>query len=98
MEGLTARGKKVGRDTLNLTPKNPVKPWCVVCSAVSAEAKMLKGMRDQLRCCVATIGDGAAADAELYKDLYGSILIWIGTQREPGEGGGSVCRGRVVRG
>jgi hypothetical protein len=39
---------------------------------------MLKGMREQLRCCIATIGDGAAADPDLYKDLYGTILIWLG--------------------
>lgn len=49
-----------------------------VCVAVEAEAKMLKGMRSQLRCCIATIGDGAAADAAMYQDLYGSILIWLG--------------------
>lgn len=39
---------------------------------------MLKGMRSQLRCCIATIGDGAAADPAMYQDLYGSILIWLG--------------------
>lgn len=39
---------------------------------------MLKGMRDQLRCCIATIGDGAAADPALYTHLYGTILIWLG--------------------
>lgn len=39
---------------------------------------MLKGMRGQMRCCTATIGDAAAADAELYPNLYSTILIWIG--------------------
>lgn len=50
----------------------------VVAPAVEAEAKMLKGMRGQMRCCTATIGDAAAADAELYPNLYGTILIWLG--------------------
>lgn len=45
---------------------------------VAAEAKMLKGMREQLRCCIATIGDGAAADESLYPNLYGTLLIWLG--------------------
>lgn len=51
----------------------------VAAPAVEAEAKMLKGMRGQMRCCTATIGDAAAADVELYPNLYGTILIWLGT-------------------
>lgn len=40
---------------------------------------MLKGMKGQMRCCIATIGDAAAADASLYQNLYGTVLIWLGT-------------------
>lgn len=39
---------------------------------------MLKGMKDQFRVCVATVGDGAAADPNLYDYMYGSIIIWLG--------------------
>jgi hypothetical protein len=48
---------------------------------VEAEAKIVRGMRDQRRCCIATIGDGAAVDPQLYTNLYGSIIIWLGEQR-----------------
>jgi hypothetical protein len=48
--------------------------------SAQAEAGVLKGMRDQLRCCVATIGNAAAADAKLYSNLYGTIIIWLGKQ------------------
>jgi len=51
-----------------------------LCPAAQAEAGVLKGMRDQLRCCVATIGNAAAADAKLYSNLYGTIIIWLGKQ------------------
>lgn len=52
---------------------------CVcVCHTVDAEAKVLAGMRDQLRCCVATTGDGAATDPAVYRNLHGSIVIWLG--------------------
>jgi hypothetical protein len=56
----------------------PVSPAAHL-AAVESEAKILKGMRDQLRCCIATIGDAAAAaDVGLYPNLYGTILIWLG--------------------
>ncbi|WIA09584.1 hypothetical protein OEZ85_008976 [Tetradesmus obliquus] len=42
-----------------------------------AEAGVLKGMKDQFRVCVATVGDGAAADPNLYDYMYGSIIIWL---------------------
>ncbi|KAF6260351.1 hypothetical protein COO60DRAFT_1700353 [Scenedesmus sp. NREL 46B-D3] len=42
-----------------------------------AEAGVLKGMKDQFRVCVATVGDGAAADPNLYDYMYGSIIIWM---------------------
>lgn len=51
---------------------------CHAPDAVRAEAGALRGLKDQLRVCVATIGDGAAADAGLYSSLYGSIIIWLG--------------------
>jgi hypothetical protein len=35
-------------------------------------------MKDQFRVCVATVGDGAAADPNLYDYMYGSIIIWMG--------------------
>jgi hypothetical protein len=60
------------------------------CRAVEAEAKMLKGMRSQLRVCTATIGDAAAADLDNYANLYGTILIWLGEwvqMRDTGGGG-----------
>jgi hypothetical protein len=46
--------------------------------AAQAEAGVLKGMKDQFRVCVATVGDGAAADPNLYDYMYGSIIIWMG--------------------
>ncbi|WIA29660.1 hypothetical protein OEZ86_012144 [Tetradesmus obliquus] len=42
-----------------------------------AEAGVLKGMKDQFRVCIATVGDGAAADPNLYDYMYGSIIIWL---------------------
>ena len=39
---------------------------------------MLKGLRSQRRCCVATLGDGAGTLPEVYGDLYGSIIVWLG--------------------
>jgi hypothetical protein len=51
-----------------------------LCPAAQAEAGVLKGMKDQFRVCVATVGDGAAADPNLYDYMYGSIIIWMGEQ------------------
>jgi hypothetical protein len=45
------------------------------------EAEMLRGMRDQRRCCVATLGDGASQLPEVYETLHASILVWIGGSR-----------------
>jgi hypothetical protein len=39
---------------------------------------MLRGMRDQRRCCVATLGDGASTRPEIYDTLDASLIIWIG--------------------
>ncbi|KAI8470486.1 MAG: hypothetical protein J3K34DRAFT_521273 [Monoraphidium minutum] len=41
------------------------------------EADMLRGMRDQRRCCVATLGDGASKLPEIYTSLHASVVIWI---------------------
>jgi hypothetical protein len=53
----------------------------VCCAAAQAEAGVLKGMKDQFRVCVATVGDGAAAEPNLYDYMYGSIIIWMGELR-----------------
>lgn len=51
-------------------------------SAAKAEAGVLRGVRDQKRCCIATIGGGgASADAGVYDHLYGTIIIWLGERR-----------------
>lgn len=47
---------------------------------VQAEADVLKGMKGQFRCCVATIGNGAAAERDIYPNLYGTIIIWLDEQ------------------
>lgn len=49
--------------------------------AVAAEADMLRGMRDQYRCCVATLADGAAAQLGTWDHLWGTFTIWIGEAR-----------------
>lgn len=41
---------------------------------------MLRGMRDQRRCCVATLGDGASQLPEVYDSLHASLIIWIGAR------------------
>ncbi|GBF88969.1 shikimate kinase-related protein [Raphidocelis subcapitata] len=46
--------------------------------AVAAhEAGMLRGMRDQRRCCVATLGDGASTLPAVYDSLHASLIIWL---------------------
>lgn len=40
---------------------------------------MLRGMRSQRRVAIATLGGGAAASDAVWKDLYGSLVIWVGT-------------------
>lgn len=55
---------------------------------------MLRGLRSQRRCCVATLGAGATALPEVYADLYGSIIIWLGelgTAVEASKAAGCVC-------
>lgn len=47
-------------------------------AAAEAEASVLRGMKTQVRCCIATLGDGAAADAAVYDALWGSIIVWLG--------------------
>lgn len=42
---------------------------------------MLRGMRDQRRCCVATLGDGASQLPEAYDSLHASLIIWLGRLR-----------------
>jgi len=46
---------------------------------------MLRGMRDQRRCCVSTLGDGASQLPEIYDSLHGSFIIWLG-ERHYGRG------------
>ena len=43
---------------------------------------MLRGMRDQRRCCVATLADGASTLPEVYESLHASLVIWIGAALE----------------
>lgn len=53
-------------------------------SAVQSESDMLRGMRDQFRCCLATTGDGAAGVPNNYVNLWGTVIIWIGKAVEWG--------------
>lgn len=46
--------------------------------AAKAEGDILRGMKDQFRCCIATLGDGAAANSDIYPSLFGTLLIWLG--------------------
>jgi hypothetical protein len=39
---------------------------------------MIRGMRDQRRCCLATLGDGASRLPEVYETLHASLIIWLG--------------------
>ncbi len=52
-----------------------------VTHAADLEADMLRGMRNQYRCCVATLGNGAAARPD-YTNLWGTVIIWVGEQHD----------------
>ncbi len=47
------------------------------------EAQTIHGLRSQFRCCLATLGNGAAAQAGAYDNLWGSFIIWVGARGWP---------------
>lgn len=51
---------------------------------VATEAELLRGLRNQFRVIATPLPAGAVLQDAVWKDLWGSVIVWIGGCQRPG--------------